>query len=63
MSAMWVIKRVPDGWYVANMRKSKDGHSYTQRLQNAQAFRSEAAAESNRCPENEVVVSVEREVQ
>lgn len=53
---MYVIKRVPDGAYVA-LPGSRG--SYTSYLQRAQTFHSREEAERHRCPGNEVVVPVE----
>lgn len=55
----YVIKRRPDGAYVA---PSGSKSSYTRVLQNARVFATKEAAEGNRCPENEYVVPVEDEL-
>ena len=51
----WVLQRTDQGGgYVA----SRGG--YTHRLQHARAYPTEAAADADRCPGNEVAVSVDR---
>jgi hypothetical protein len=59
---IFVVKRVPDGAYVADMGKSGTGGSYTSRLQKAKTFGSKEEAEKDRCVGNEIVVSVEEEM-
>jgi hypothetical protein len=54
----YVIKRT-DGVYVA---RPGSRSSYTARLQDARPFNNRAEAERERCPENEVIVSVEEEM-
>ena len=56
---MYVIKRMPDGAYVAPSGRSS---SYTQALQDAQTFSTVEAAEKERCPGNEVIVSVDSQL-
>ena len=51
---MYVIRRNEDGKYVS--RPSSE-HSYTRRLEDAQAFQSREIAEGNAC-ENEHVMSI-----
>lgn len=48
-----------DGMFVADMRKSPSGHSYTNRLQYAKVFDSAEDADRNRCPGNERVRAVD----
>lgn len=48
---MFVLVRA-DGKYVA---KPGNKNSYTAKIGNAQSFPTRAAAEANRCPENESV--------
>ena len=54
---MYVIKR-SDGAFVADMRKSATGSSYTNKLQFAKVFATAEDADRNRCPGNEYVVNV-----
>jgi hypothetical protein len=55
----YVIKRSPDGAYVAPAGLKS---SYTRVLQNARIFHTRESAERDRCPENEYVVPVEEEL-
>ena len=56
---MYILKRVPDGAYVA--KKGSRG-SYTPYLQRARVFATIEEADRNRCVENEVIVSIESEI-
>ena len=55
---MYVIGNLDNGKFVADMRKSRDGHSYTRDLRQAKIFDAKEKAERERCPGNEQVVSV-----
>jgi len=55
----YVIKRIPDGAYVARPGRAS---SYTKSLQHARPFNSREAADRERCPENEIVVLAELEI-
>ena len=48
-----------DGAFVADMRLSETGSSYTRSLQKARVYQTRNAADTNRCPGNERVVAVE----
>ena len=54
----YVIVR-SDGMFVADMRKSRSGCSYTNQLQYAKTYDSAEAAERDRCPGNEHVRNVD----
>jgi hypothetical protein len=54
----YVIKRT-DGMYVT---RPGSRSSYTAKLQDARPFNSRAEAERERCPANEIIVSVEEEI-
>jgi len=56
---VFVLRRTSDGKFVADMRKSRDGSSYTRDLLQARIFDTKEAAEHDRCPGNEVVRRVE----
>lgn len=51
----YVIRRIPDGAYVA--REFLPG-SYTRKLERARLFPTRAAAEHDRCPDNEEIVHI-----
>ena len=53
---MFAIKRIPDGKFVA---VPGNVVSYTQELQRAEMFTTREAADAARCPENEVVISID----
>lgn len=53
------VIRKDGGMFVADMRKSRTGGSYTRDLMVARIYPTEAAAEADRCPENERVYSVD----
>lgn len=55
----YVIKRTPDGAYVARRGSAS---SYTRVLQHARAFSTREAAEADRCPDNEVIVPLSNEL-
>lgn len=55
---MYVLKRVPDGAYVAPAGRA---HSYVKCLQDAQTFATREQAERGKCG-NEVVCDVENEL-
>lgn len=56
---MYVIRRIDQGGgYVA--RSSE--HSYTPKLQDARVWSTREAAELERCPDNEIIVTVRREI-
>ncbi len=55
----YVIKRIPDGAYVA---PSGSHSTYVRALQNARTFATVEVAERELCPENEIVVSVHSEM-
>jgi len=55
----YILKRQPDGWYVAKVGARK---SYTPKLQHARMFQSRDAAEGDRCPDNETITTVEDEM-
>lgn len=55
----FVIVRSKDGAYVADMRRSPNGASYTHQLQNARRFCRRDLAEADRCQENEYIVDIE----
>jgi hypothetical protein len=57
---MYVIQRTTDGAYVA---PSGSKGSYTHSLQGARTWYTAEAAERERCPGNEVVVSVDSQLQ
>jgi hypothetical protein len=50
----YVIIRRSDGKYVSKPGSAK---SYTQYLQNARVFPTKEAAERERCPENETIIT------
>ena len=54
----YVIVR-DDGCFVADMRKSRTGSSYTNALQYAKVYETAEAADRNRCPGNEHVRRVD----
>jgi hypothetical protein len=53
---MFLLRRIPDGKFVA---VPGNVVSYTAVLQRAEIFTTREAAEAARCPENEYVVSLE----
>ena len=55
---MYVIRR-NDGNFVADMRKTRTGGSYTPALQCARVYGTKEAAEGDLCPEKERVVSIQ----
>lgn len=55
---MYVLKRHEDGRYVADMRRSRTGSSYTRSLEAAKKYRDAEAARGDACG-NESPVSVE----
>lgn len=55
----YVLKRTPDGAYVADPRKNPTGRSYTRKLEHATVFPTREAADRDRCPGNEVIVSLD----
>lgn len=55
---LYVLKR-EDGKYVAKVGMAS---SYTTKLQHARVFRSREDADRERCPENEMVSTVEQEM-
>ena len=55
---MYVLRRIPDGAYVADMRKSTTGGSYTKSLEVAETFPTREAAVLASCG-NERAVSVD----
>lgn len=57
---MYILKR-SDGAYVADITKS-NGASYTNKLQHARVFATREAAEKDRCPGNEYVVTLAEEM-
>ena len=57
---MYVIKRTDQGG--GYLGHAEDGHTWTKHLQRAIVFSSREAAEKNCCPENEIAVSVAREM-
>ncbi len=59
----YALKRTSDGRYVADMSKSKTGGSYTPDLRQAKFYPSREAANADRCPGNEYVVSVQDELE
>ena len=54
----YVIVR-DDGCFVADMRKSRTGGSYTSSLQYAKVYDTAETADCNRCPGNEYVRSID----
>ena len=56
---MYVIRNTDNGKFVADMNKSRDGHSYTRDLLQAKIFTTQEEANRNRCPGNEHVLKVE----
>ena len=53
---MYVIQNIETGKFVS---RHGSYHSYTYKIMEAQVYHSQAAAEKDRCVENERVVSVE----
>lgn len=58
----YVIKR-DDGAYVADMRKSVNGSSYTRDIRKAQKFEKREHAEAHLCPGNEYVADIRSELE
>ncbi len=57
---MYVIIRTDQGGgYVADMAKSRNGASYTKKLQEARVYCNRDAALRDLCPGNEIVITVE----
>jgi hypothetical protein len=56
---MYIIKRMPDGAYVA---RPGSPSSYTKQLQTARTFPTREAAERDRCPGNEIVTTPDAEM-
>lgn len=54
---MYVIKCTDHGGFVS---KPGSRSAYTDRLQNARQFESLEWAEANKCPENEIVLTLEQ---
>lgn len=61
--AQYVLKRTTDSRYVADMRKSKTGGSYTPDLRQAKIFPSREAAHADRCPGNEYIADLQDELE
>lgn len=59
----YVIKRTPDGRYVADMTKSKTGSSYTPDLRQARLYSTRDQANNDRCPGNEYICDVQDELE
>ena len=59
----YVLKRTSDSRYVADMRKSRTGSSYTPDIRQAKFYPSREAAFADRCPENEHVADVQDELE
>ncbi len=57
---MFVVRRTDQGGGYVTPAGSK--HSYTSKLQKARTWSTREKAESDRCPENEVVVKVRTEI-
>lgn len=55
----WVLVRSDDGAFVADMRKSTSGSSYTRNILKAKVYPSWEAADRDRCPGNETPVNIE----
>lgn len=53
---VYVIRRIPDGKYVAKSDGGKD--SYTWDVRRVRFFKSKSVAEAHRCPDNEFVEEV-----
>ena len=55
----FVLKRTDQGGgYVADMRKSRNGGSYTNSLFIAKLYKTREAAEADQCPGNEVILDI-----
>jgi hypothetical protein len=55
---MYLLQRTLDGALVADQQK-RAGASYTRDVRGARIFSTRAAAEHDRCPENESVIALE----
>jgi hypothetical protein len=61
---MYVIKRLDQGGgYASDPNRNGTGSSYTPLLQRAKTFPTREAAEADRCPGNEIVLSLDEAMQ